>query len=194
MSKENSSASDMAKGLIQVERSAIEGNFAKGFYTVLCFDKDGEIKWEEHMPNLVMNVGLVDMNQQYFTGSGWTATWYLGLINGPGASNTYSATATMSSHTGWTENTGYSNATRPACTFGSPTSANPSVISNSASAASFNITATSTIGGAFLTSNNTKGGTTGTLFSAASFQSPGDRSVVNGDILTVTYTFQLTAT
>jgi hypothetical protein len=43
-------------------------------------------------------------------------------------------------------------------------------------------------------SNSTKGGTTGTLFSASDFQSPGDRAVVNGDTLNVTYQFSLTAT
>jgi hypothetical protein len=50
------------------------------------------------------------------------------------------------------------------------------------------------VGGAFLTSNNTKSGTTGVLFSEKAFSAPGDRSVVNGDTLTVTYTFSLTAT
>jgi hypothetical protein len=50
-----------------------------------------------------------------------------------------------------------------------------------------------TVGGAFLVSDNTKGGSTGVLFSAADFQSPGDRVVVNGDTLSVTYTFSLDA-
>jgi len=40
-------------------------------------------------------------------------------------------------------------------------------------------------------SNSTAGGSTGTLFSAADFQSPGDRSVVSGDTLNVTYSFSL---
>jgi hypothetical protein len=65
------------------------------------------------------------------------------------------------------------------------------VATNSASPASFNINATATVGGAFLTSNNTKSGTTGTLFSAADFGAPGDRSVANGDVLNVTYTLSL---
>jgi hypothetical protein len=73
------------------------------------------------------------------------------------------------------------------------TTANPSVVTNSASPAVFNINGTTTVGGAFLTSENTKGGTTGTLFSAADFGSPGDRSVVNSDTLSVTYTFSLAA-
>jgi hypothetical protein len=119
-------------------------------------------------------------------------TWYIGLY-GAGASNTPAAGDTMSSHAGWTEVTPYSNATRVAATFVTATTANPSVVTNSASPATFNINATSTVGGAFLTSGSAKGGTTGTLFSAADFASPGDRSVVSGDILSVTYTFSLSA-
>jgi hypothetical protein len=99
----------------------------------------------------------------------------------------------MASHAGWTEVTAYSEATRPAATFGTSTTADPSVISNTASVAVFNITSTTVVGGAFLTSNNTKGGTTGTLFSASDFQSPGDRSVASGDVLNVTYQFSLDA-
>ena len=163
---------------------------ATGVYTIQCFDAQGNLKWETESKNLVVNVGLQDMNAKYFTGSAYTAAWYIGLY-GAGASNTPAASDTMSSHAGWTENTGYSNATRPACTFATPTTANPSVATNSASPASFNINATSTVGGAFLTSNNTVGGTTGTLFSAADFGAPGDRSVASSDILNVTYTLSL---
>jgi hypothetical protein len=65
------------------------------------------------------------------------------------------------------------------------------VATNSASPASFTINATSTVGGAFLVSNSTKGGTTGTLYSAADFSAPGDRSVASSDILNVTYTLSL---
>jgi hypothetical protein len=165
---------------------------AGGVFAIQCHDAEGNLKWEASTPNLVVNVGLQDMNAKYFTGSSYTAAWYLGLY-GAGASNTPAAADTMSSHAGWTEVTAYSQATRPACTFGTPTTADPSVATNSASAATFSINATTTVGGAFLTSNNTKGGTTGILFSAADFQSPGDRSVVSGDTLSVTYTFSLDA-
>lgn len=165
---------------------------AGGVFTIQCHDKDGNLKWEAATPNLVVNVGLQDMNAKYFTGSAYTAAWYLGLY-GAGASNTPAAGDTMSSHAGWTEVTAYSQSTRPACSFGTPTTADPSVATNSASPATFSINGTTTVGGAFLTSNNTKGGTTGTLFSAADFSSPGDRSVVSGDTLSVTYTFSLDA-
>lgn len=165
---------------------------AGGIFTVQCHDKDGNLKWEAKEHNLVVNEGLQYMNAKTFTGSSYTAAWYLGLY-GAGASNTPAATDTMSSHAGWTEVTAYSQSTRPACNFGTPTTADPSVATNSASAATFSINATTTVGGAFLTTDNTKGGTTGTLFSAADFQSPGDRSVVSGDTLSVTYTFSLDA-
>ena len=164
---------------------------AGGVFHAKCFDKDGNLKWEAVSHNLVVNVGLQDMNAKYFTGSGYTAAWYIGLY-GAGATNNPAASDTMSSHAGWTENTTYSNANRPTCTFGTPTTADPSVATNSASPATFNINGSTTIGGAFLTTSNTKGGTTGTLFSAADF-STGDRAVISGDTLTVTYTFSLDA-
>lgn len=165
---------------------------AGGVFTVKCHDADGNLKWEASQHNLVVNVGLQDMNAQYFTGSGYTAAWYIGLY-GAAASNNPAATDTMASHAGWTEITAYSQATRPACTFGIPTTADPSVATNTASPATYNINGSVTVGGAFLTNNNTKGGTTGVLFSAADFQAPGDRIVVAGDTLTVTYTFSLDA-
>jgi hypothetical protein len=169
-----------------------ERSKAGGVFKVVCRDSEGQIKWEAESHNLVVNVGLQDMNTQYFTGSNYTATWYLGLY-GASSTNNPAAGDTASSHAGWTEETGYSQATRPQCVFGTATTADPSVISNSGSPATYSITSTATIGGAFLISNNTKSGTTGILFSAADFQSPGDRNVVNGDTLTVTYTFSLDA-
>jgi hypothetical protein len=171
---------------------SIEKVKAGGVFTVKCFDSEGNLKWEDKTPNLVVNVGLKDMNDKYFTGSAYTAAWFLGLY-GAAASNNPAAANTMASHAGWTEVTAYSQATRPACSFGAATTADPSVITNSASVAVFSINGTTTVGGAFLTSNNTKGGTTGILFSAADFQSPGDRSVVSGDVLNVTYQFSLDA-
>jgi hypothetical protein len=181
---------DVATSNLIAGASAGETASAKGVYKVQCHDVDGNLKWEAEAPNLVVNVGLQDMNAKYFTGSAYTATWYLGLY-GAGATNNPAAGDTMSSHAGWTENTSYSQATRPACSFGTPTTANPSVATNSASPASFSINATTTVGGAFLTSNSTKSGTTGTLYSAADFSSPGDRAVVSGDTLSVTYTLSL---
>ncbi len=187
------SSSDFIGAALALAKPVEEGVGAGGVYGIQCFDKDGKLKWETSSPNLVVNVGLQDMNAKYFSGSSYTATWFIGLITGPGSGTTILAADTAASHGGWTENVGYSNATRPAATFGTATTADPSVISNSAAPASFSINATSTVGGAFLISNSTKSGTTGILFSASDFQAPGDRSVVSGDTLNVTYTFSLDA-
>ena len=187
---EKAQAADFVGSAITKALEAGETASAKGVYTMQCFDKDGNLKWEAECPNLVVNGGLQDMNNKYFLGSAYTATWYIGLY-GSGASNSPAAGDTMSSHAGWTEVVPYSQATRPACTFGTPTTANPSVATNSASPAVYSINATSTVGGAFLVSDNTKSGSTGTLYSASDFTSPGDRSVVSGDTLNVTYTLSL---
>ena len=170
---------------------AREGVYGGGIFTIKCFDKDGNLKWEDEAHNLVVNVGLQDMNTKYFKGSGYTAAWYLGLIEGPGSGTTIAAADTLASHAGWTEDTNYSG-NRKAVTFGTATTADPSVIDNSASPSTFNINATTTIAGAFLASVDT--GTSGVLFSASDFQSPGDRAVVSGDTLNVTYEFSLAAT
>lgn len=192
MFNEKATSADAVGAALETLLGAGDEARAGGVYRIECRDKDGNLKWSAESHNLVVNVGLQDMNNKYFLGSTYTATWYIGIY-GAAASNDPAATDTASSHPGWTEVTPYSNSTRPACVFGTPSNANPSVISNTLSPAQFNINATATVGGAFLISNNVKGGTLGILFSASDFQSPGDRSVASGDTLNVTYTFSLTA-
>lgn len=192
MINEHSSSADVVGAQIQQGGAVSQKTRGGGSFAVVCRDAEGNIKWEAEKHNLVVNVGLKDMNDKYFTGSGYTATWYLGLY-GSGATNTPAATDTAASHPGWVEEVPYSNATRPAATFAAATTADPSVITNGASPAVFNVNATGVVGGAFLISDNTKGGSSGVLFSAADFDAPGDRSVSNGDTITVTYTFELDA-
>lgn len=189
---EKTEAQDTATAHIQRGMGSQAELGASGRFHVQCHGADGQLKWESESKNLVVNVGLKDMNDKYFLGSGYTATWFLGLY-GAAASNNPAAADTIAVKPGWTEQVPYSNATRPVCTFAAATTAAPSVITNSASPAVFNINATATLGGAFLVSNNTKGGTTGNLFSAADFAAPGDRAVTSGDTITVTYTFSLAA-
>ena len=190
MLNENAVAEDLVSCTVAKNCGVGESSVGKGVYKVQCIGANGQIKWEEEMSNITTNVGRQNMNAVYFSSSSATATWYLGLVDGASAP-TYAVGDTAATHAGWTENTGYSNATRVTCTFGTATTANPSVITNSSSPAAFSMNATSTIAGAFLISNSTKGGSTGTLFSEASFSSPGNRSVVSGDTLNVTYTFSL---
>ena len=190
MTTEKLKATDTVSSGLTCNTKAGEDAKATGLFEIKCHDKDGNLKWSAESKNLVVNVGL-----QYMAGSALTSvtqitSWFIGLY-GAGASNTPAAADTMSSHAGWTEVVDYSNATRVAATFVTATAANPSVVTNSASPATFNINGTTTVGGAFLTSGSAKSGTAGTLFSAADFGAPGDRSVVSSDTLSVTYTFSL---
>ena len=163
---------------------------AGGVYTIRCIGSDGQLKWEQETPNLVVNQGLQDMNTTYFNSGTQVTTWYVGLITGPGSGTTITAADTLASKA-WTEFTNYAG-NRKAAVFATATTADPSVVTNTASPAQFSISgAGGTVAGAFLASVAT--GTSGVLFSASDFQSPGDRVVVSGDQLNVTYTFSLDA-
>jgi hypothetical protein len=152
----------------------------KTHYRIECRDVDGKLKWVEEFDNLVVTEGLNDSLDKHLKGSAYTAAWYVGLTT---ASDTFAAGDTMASHAGWVESTAYSNATRPALTLGTVSGGS---VDNSASKAVFNINATATIGGAFVASNSTKGGTTGILYGGGAFAA--DRSVISGDTLNVTIT------
>jgi len=152
-----------------------------GHFVVECIKPDGRMHWREEMDNLVVNVGLQHILNTVFSGSAQTTTWYVGLCS---SSPTIASTNTMASHAGWTEKTSYDEATRQAYT---EVRTNQS-LSNTAAKAAFTISATSVIGGAFLTSLNTKGGTTGTLMCAAAFTG-GNKSADDNDTIQVTYTF-----
>jgi hypothetical protein len=161
-----------------------------GVFNVQCFDAAGNLKWEDTFHNLVVNEGLQDLNDKYFKGVTYSAAWYLGLVTGPGSGTTYAAGDTLALHGGWTEFTDYSG-NRKSVTFGTPTLADPSVITNSASPSVFVITgAGGTIAGAFLASVAT--GSSGILFSEGDFTG-GDKIVASGDTVNVTYTFNADA-
>lgn len=167
-----------------------EGARGGGVFHFKCFDKDGNLKWEDSAKNLVVNTGLQDMNTQYFKGVTYSAAWYIGLVQGPASGNTYAAGDTLASHSGWTEDTNYSGGNRATATFGTATTADPSVIDNSGSVAVFSITGTTTVAGAFLTKIQANNNNTGLLFSVSNFTG-GDRAVISGDTLNVTYEFSL---
>lgn len=156
----------------------IDGLKVGGRFVVECFDAEGKLKWRDTAKNLVVNEGLNHLLGVVFHGVTQVSPWYMGLI---GSSPTYAAADTLASHSGWTEFTGYTG-NRQEFVEGAASSQQ---ISNSGNAASFAITGSGTVYGAFLASANT--GTTGTLFCAASF-SQGSKSVSNGDTVNVTYT------
>ena len=183
----SSMAESIQAGVSKNTQEMEAGGFG-GVFKVTCFDANGNLKWEDQFHNLVVNVGLKDLNDKYFTGAAYTAAWYLGLVDG-GTTPSYVAGDQLSSHTGWTENTSYSG-TRKTAVFAAASTADPSVIDNTASPAVFNMTGTATIAGAFLTS--AVSGTSGILFSEGNFTG-GNKIVANGDTVNVTYTFSADA-
>ncbi len=190
---EHSKAQDSVTAGMVAQRIGGERVGAGGIFTVTCVGADGKEKWSDTFHNLVVNQGLQDMNSKYFAAAGYTASWFLGLVQGPGSGTTFAAADTLASHAGWTElvpGTDYTG-NRKAVTFGTATTADPSVISNSASPSSFAMLVNGTVvAGALLASVNS--GTSGILFSAGDFTG-GDKTVDNGDTLNVTYSFSLDA-
>ena len=154
-------------------------------FHVECF-RDGKLIWEDRFKNLVVNVGLDEYLQQIYKGSTYTASHFVMLTDG---TPTFAAGDTMASHAGWVEDQNYSEAVRQTYTPGTVASQS---VDNSASKAVFSINASATVGGAALTTVNTKGGTTGILMGGNAFTG-GDRSLQNNDTLNVTVTASMTS-
>lgn len=150
-------------------------------YMVECFRPDGSEKWVAHIDNIVPNVGLDEILDKFWKGLTYTASHFVGLTDG---TPTVAAGDTMSSHAGWVEVEDYDESVRQTLTLGSVSSQS---VDNSASKAVFTMNATTTVGGAFITTVNTKGGTTGILMSVGAF-TEGDKAVDSGDIIRVTAT------
>ncbi len=108
-------------------------------------------------------------------------SWFIGLINLTSYS-ALAATDVMASHAGWIELTAYTQSNRVA--WGSGAAAAQTVTNSTP--ATFDLNASNTVKGVFITSSNTKSGTTGKLWSTALFSA--DVPVVNGDQLKITYT------
>ena len=168
--------SGVAKGSVSAELAN-----ATGVYTATCYDAQGNIKWTDTYDNLVTTVGKNDLLDKYLSGVAYTATWYLGLISLTSYTEVNVAD-TMALHPGWIEDVGYSNTTRVAPSFGAA-----AIGSKTTTATAFNISATTTIKGTFLTTVSAKSDTTGILYSAGLFTG-GDKAVASGDTLNVTYT------
>lgn len=152
----------------------------KGKFTMQHI-RDGQVIGEYEIPNGVTNSAKDTALDILFYTASKISNWYCGLISGASYSGV-AAADTMASHAGWLEFTGYSQANRVAWGTGAPSS---QVVTNS-SAMTFSINASGTLKGIFIASNNTKSGTTGTLWSTALFAA--DLSVNSGDSLNFTYT------
>ena len=177
----------------------------QGQYYVKCYDKDGNLKWEDIAPNLVTAAGKQALFDYYFgatgTGGGTAAgTNYLGLVTSASSTANYLQSDTMSSHAGWYEPPASVAAARQALNWTAATnngSASPSnIVSKAAGALTFSMLATATIFGCFINSgasaSSTVSATGGVLYSAGNFSGT-SKIVSNGDALAITYTTTATS-
>jgi len=151
----------------------------KTHYKIEAF-RDGKLLWTEEFDNLVVDEGLDDSLDKHLLGSGYTAAWYVGLAD---ASPSFAAGDDMSSHVGWVELTDYDEADRQTLTLGAVSGQS---VDNSGSVAVFTIDNTATFGGAFVVSDDTKGGSSGILYGGGVFTQ--DRALIDNDVLNVTIT------
>lgn len=147
-----------------------------------------KLLWETVVKNLVPMEGLNKYLDATFVSGLTGPLWYIGLINQTGFT-AYDLTDTAAKITtsanppttnGWQELTAYSETNRQQWVPGSVASAN---VDNTLSPAAFTSSGSATILGAFMVSDNTKGGTSGVLIGEANFSAP--QPVILGNVLDV---------
>jgi len=201
MTNELSSFGDHAVATLQANANIPEGMGIEGWYHVVCRDKDGNVKWEEEFPNLVVAVGKQLMLDTLLRTSGTYTTVgpFLGLLN---ASITPAATDTMSTIVPSKEFIAYTvsgSAVRGTAVFAasSSTGATPSnVTSSTATAVTYTITGSGgTVYGCFLVTGtgavNTQSNASGTLYSEGNFSTA--KTTTAGDTVSVTYSTTATS-
>jgi hypothetical protein len=199
MYKELSGFGDNAVATLQTNAAIPEGMGIEGYYHVECRDAEGNLKWNEEFPNLVVAVGKQLLLDTLLRTSGTYTTVgpFLGLINN---STTFAAADTMSSKT-WTELTTYTvggSAVRGTAVFAASSSSGttPSnVTTSTATAITYTMTGSATVYGCFLVTGagavSTLSSTAGTLYSEGNFATA--KVVTSGDTVTVTYSTTATS-
>lgn len=201
MHKEFGSCGDHAVITMQAQGTVIpEGMGIEGWYHVVCRDKDGNIKWEDEFPNLVVAAGKELMLNTLLRTSGTYTTVgpFLGLTN---AALTPAATDTMTTVTA-SEFTNYTvggSPVRGTAVFGaaSSTGSTPSNVTTcAASSITYTITGGGgTVYGCFLVTGtgavNTQSSTAGTLYSEGNFTTA--KTTTAGDTISVTYSTTATS-
>lgn len=173
-----------------IERARVGGR-----YELECFDARGNLKWRDHVDNLITDVGKNALLDTYLTGAAYTAVGpFMGLISSVSYSAIVAAN-TMASHAGWTEAGSTNGPTFSARLSLAGLFAAAAAGAKASSAVTFNITGTGTAKGVFLVSGSgavaTLMSTAGTLFSAGLFAG-GDKIVGNGDTIAAAFTATLT--
>ena len=184
---DNLSANDRVEASTSYNTQPNDSMAIEGYYTAVCYDANGNVKWEEEIHNVVCTLGKNSTLDAILGNSAQGA-----VVMGLKGTGTAVAADTMTSHATWLE-VGLANAptysgNRPTPSF----SAASGGAKTTASAVSFSMTGTGTVAGCFINigGSATKDTTTGVLFSAGDFSS--SKSVVNLDTIAVTYTATLT--
>ena len=203
MSNELSNFGDHAVVSMKTNAVVPEGMGVEGSWYVECRDKDGNLKWTEEFPNLVVAEGKeLLLNTLLRTSSTYTTVGpFLGLTK---VSLTPVATDTMTTlvTTNAAEFINYTvggSAVRGTAVFAAATSTGttPSnVTSSTATAITYTITgAGGTVYGCFLVTGtgavNTQGSTAGTLYSEGNFAVA--KATTAGDTVSVTYSTSATS-
>jgi len=202
MQKELASCGDNAVASLQANTATNEVLGVEGYWHVECRDPQGNLKWTEEFPNLVVAVGKQLMLDTLLKGVSYSVTGpFLGLTN---KTLTPAATDTMTTliTTNAAEFVNYTvggSAVRGTASFASATSTGttPSnVTSSTAGAITYTITgAGGTVYGCFLVLGtgavNTQNSTTGTLYSEGNFSVA--KATTAGDTVSVTYSTTATS-
>jgi predicted secreted protein len=200
MFKELGRCGDSATITMQTQGKTTPDNIGvEGTYHIVCHDKNGNLKWEEGFPNLVVNAGKQLMLDTLLRTSGTYTTVgpFLGLTN---VSITPALTDTMTTLVGGSKEfvnystTGGAGIRGTAVFAAAASTAN--VSSANATAITYTITGTGgNIFGCFLvtgtSASNATGSTAGTLYSEGNFAT--SKSTSAGDTVSVTYSTTATS-
>jgi hypothetical protein len=196
---EKASAQVASNASILRGSNMIEDVGAKGKYFIKCYDKDGNLKWEDIADNVVCDAGANQLLNSAFD-SGPVDGPYLGLISSVGYTGIPLAADTMLSHSAtghvWNEagnGSNYPNWSTPSSNARATVSfATASGRAKALSSAVSFVIATNggTVEGCFLVFGTsavaTNGDTGGVLYSAGIF-SGGAKTLSIGDTLQVSY-------
>lgn len=203
MSNELSNFGDHAVVSMQANAVIPEGMGVEGSWHVVCHDKDGNFKWEESFPNLVVAAGKELMLDTLLRTSGTYTTVgpFLGLTNQsltPAATDTMTTLITSLSAE-FTNYTVGGSPVRGTAVFAAATStgSTPSnVTSSTATAITYTITGGGgTVYGCFLVTGtgavSTQSDTNGVLYSEGNFSTA--KVTTAGDTVSVTYSTSATS-
>ena len=203
MHKEQSGFGDNAVATLQANASIPEGMGIEGYYQVECRDAQGNLKWNDEFPNLVVAIGKQLLLDTLLRTSGTYTTVgpYLGLtkvILTPAATDTMTTLVTTNAAE-FTNYTVGGSAVRGTAVFGASTSSGttPSnVTTSTATSITYTITgAGGTVYGCFLVTGSgavsTQSSTAGTLYSEGNFSTA--KVTTAGDTVSVTYSTTATS-